>query len=172
MFPSMPTTRFTEFDVPPPGGGLNTVTRAVPAVTRSVIGITAVNCVGETYVVARAAPFHCTTELLTKFVPVTVSVNPGPPATAEVGLKLVIVGIGFRTVKVCGLDIPPPGGGVNTVTVAVPATAMSAAEIAAVTCVAETYVVARAAPFHCTTELEIKFVPVTVSVNCAAPATA
>src|SRR2546425_5533778 len=118
----------------------------------SVAGITALNWVGETNVVARSAPFHRTTELSTKFVPVTVSVNCGPPTTTDGGLRLVIVGIGFKTVKVCGFDVPPPGAGLNTVTCAVPATAMSAGGITAVSCVAETYVVARFAPFQRTTE--------------------
>src|SRR5437867_1269824 len=163
--------KFTELDVPPPGGGLNTVTLAVPAVRRSIAGITAVNCVAETYVVARSCPFHRTTELVTKFVPVTVSVNPGP-TTADCGLRLVIVGTGFRIVKVCGLDVPPPGAGAKTVTVGVPAAAMSVAGIVAVSCVGDTYVVARPAPFHCTTEPATKSVPVTVSVNPPSPATA
>src|SRR2546428_12265582 len=85
QFPSSPTTKLTELDVPPPGGGLNTVTRAIPAMATSVAGIAALNCVAETYVVARSCPFHRTTEPVTKFVPVTVSVNPGPTATACVG---------------------------------------------------------------------------------------
>src|SRR5207302_1878432 len=105
---------------------------------RSVAGITAVNCVGETYVVARSAPFHRTTEVLTKFVPVTVSVNCDPPAVADGGLRLVVVGIGLRIVKVCGFDAAPPGGGVDRVTCAVPAAAMSAGAIPTVSCVGET----------------------------------
>jgi hypothetical protein len=36
-------------------------------------------------------------------------------------------------VKVCALEVPPPGAGFTTVTEAVPAVAMSAAVIAAVT---------------------------------------
>src|SRR5438067_984966 len=55
---SRPTAKPTELDVPPPGGGLKTVTCAVPAVKRSVAGIVALNCVAETKVVARAAPFQ------------------------------------------------------------------------------------------------------------------
>jgi hypothetical protein len=46
---------------------------------------------------------------------------------------------------------------------------MSAAVIAAVSCVAETKVVARLLPFHCTVELETKFDPFTVSVKPAPP---
>ena len=93
------------FDVPPPGAGVNTVTAAVPATPRSAAGIAAVTCVVETNVVARAAPFQRTTELGTKFVPLTVSVRPGPPAAAEAGLSPVVAGIGLDTAIV---TVAPP----------------------------------------------------------------
>ena len=73
-------------DVPPPGEGFTTVTEAVPAAPMSLAKIAAVNCVPLTKVVARALPFHCTVEVATKFVPVTVIVNPVPPApTTPIG---------------------------------------------------------------------------------------
>jgi hypothetical protein len=62
--------------------------------------IAAVNWVEEIYVVVRFEPFHCTTELDTKPVPLTVSVNAAPPATAVLGLRLVVVGTGLVIVKV------------------------------------------------------------------------
>jgi hypothetical protein len=68
--------------------------------------------------------------------------------------------------------VPPPGAGLNTLTDAVPATALSAAGIAAVNRVAETYVVVRSAPFQRTTELDTKLVPFTVNVNALPPAVA
>ena len=83
----------------------------------------------------RFAPFHWTMEPLIKPVPLTVSINAEPPAVAETGLRLVVVGKGLLItliVKVCAFEVPPPGAGVNTVTVAIPAVAMSAASIAAV----------------------------------------
>jgi hypothetical protein len=83
------------FDVPPPGVGLNTVTFAVPAVAMSAAVIAAVNCVALTNVVVRSEPFHRTTDPLTKFVPFTVSGNAKPPAVAEDGLMLVVVGTGL-----------------------------------------------------------------------------
>ncbi len=49
--------------------------------------------------------------MLTKFVPLTVSVNAAPPAVAEFGLKLVIVGEGLLMLKVAAGDEPPPGAG-------------------------------------------------------------
>jgi hypothetical protein len=53
------------------------------------------------------------------------------------------------------------------VTWAVPAAAMSLAGMAAVTCVALTKVVVRAAPFQLTVAPETKLLPLTVSVNAA-----
>src|SRR5258708_7356193 len=70
-----------------------------------------------------------------------------------------------------GIDTPPPGLGLLTVTVAVPATTTSAAEIDAVNCELLTNVVARALPFQFTTEPDTKPVPFTVSVNAALPGT-
>ena len=159
-------------EVPPPGVGLNTVTCAVPADATSAADIAAVSCVAEPNVVVRFAPFHRTTEPATKFVPVTVSVNAAEPAAAEIGVMLVNVGAGLLaavTVNDTCPEVPPPGVGLNTVTCAVPADATSAADIAAVSCVAEPNVVVRFAPFHRTTEPATKFVPVTVSVNAAEP---
>jgi len=86
----------------------------------------------ETKVVGRSLPFQRTTELLTKFVPVMVSVNPPLPVTTVAGLMLLIVGNGFVMVKVAVLDVPPPGAGLKTVTFAVPAVATSLAGMAAV----------------------------------------
>src|SRR5207245_1251786 len=168
--PRAPLTRFMELDVPPPGAGLNTVTRPIPTIRTSVAGITALNCVAETYLVGRVAPFHRTTEPAIKFAPVTVSVNPEVPAIARFGLSDDVVGTGFVIVKVCALDVPPPGAGLNTVTCAVPAVPRSGAAIVAVSWVAGTNVVARFAPFHRTVEPEMKFVPVTISVRPDAPA--
>src|SRR5207247_3518824 len=69
------------FEVPPPDGFI-TVTVAEPAVATSLAPMAALSCVAPTKVVARAAPFHCTVEPATKFVPLTVRVNaPLPAAT-------------------------------------------------------------------------------------------
>jgi hypothetical protein len=149
---------------------VTTVTWAVPAAAMSAAGIAALKRVEEAKVVVRFAPFHCTTESATKPLPLTVSVNAAPPAVRDVGLKLEIVDNGGSLiVKVRALEVPPPGAGLTTVTWAVPAAAMSAAGIAAVNRVEETYVVVRFAPFHWTTELELKPLPLAVSVNAALP---
>ena len=68
------------------------------------------------------------------------------------------------------LEVPPPGPGLATVTLDVPAVATSLAGIAAANCVALTNEVVRALPFHCTVAPLTKFVPLTVRVKFAAPA--
>src|SRR6266850_1178224 len=159
-------------DVPPPGAAVVTVTFAMAAASRSVAGIAAVSWVALANVVVRAAPFHCTVLPLTKPVPVTVSVNAAPLISALLGLRPVSVGAGLFTVNVCAAEVPPPGAGVSTVTLAVAAVAMSAAVIAAVSWVALTKVVVRVVPFQRTVEPLRKLAPFTVKVNASPPANA
>src|SRR4029453_19092787 len=111
------------FEAPPPGDGLKTLMLAAPAVVMSVAGIRAVNCVLLTKFDGRAFPFHLTTEPLTKFEPLTVSMKSEPPTTTAPGLRLVIVGTGLGglTIKVREFDTPPPGAGLKTVTLTGPA---------------------------------------------------
>ena len=79
-------------DAAPPG--FPTVTEAVPAAAMSVAGICAVSWVSLTKVVGvRSAPFQRTVTPLTKLLPFTVSVKPGPPATALLGESVVNVGV-------------------------------------------------------------------------------
>jgi hypothetical protein len=106
--------------------------------------------------------------------PVTVRLKASPPATAVAGLSPVIAGtgLGATIMNVCAVDVPPPGVGLNTVTERVWAVAMSAAVMAAVSCVAETYVVVRLEPFQRTTEVGTKLVPVTVRLKLGPPAVA
>src|SRR5207237_5724910 len=151
---------------------VTTVTEAVPVAAMSAAGIAAVSCVALTKVVVRAAPFHCTVAPFTKPLPVSVSVKPAPPTIALAGDSDVSVGAGLFTANVCAADVPPPGAGVITVTCGVPAVAMSAAGIAAVSLVALTNVVVRATPFHCTVLADTKPLPFTVSVKAAPPAVA
>lgn len=61
-----------------------------------------------TKVVASAEPFHCTCDDWTKPVPVTVRVNAFVVAVAEVGLRVVTVGVGLLIVKVRELEETPP----------------------------------------------------------------
>jgi transcription initiation factor TFIIIB Brf1 subunit/transcription initiation factor TFIIB len=168
----LPIVNVSGLEVPPPGTGVVTVTMALPAVAISAAVTAACKLVLETNVVVRALPFHWIVEEETKLDPVTVSVNAAPPAPAKLGFSDVAVGDGLLSVNVSGLEVPPPGAGVETVTVPVPAVATSAAVMAACKLVVETKVVVRGLPFHWTFEEEMKLLPVTVSVNAAPPAAA
>src|SRR5258708_7171592 len=163
------TVKACAAEVPPPGAGVTTVTCGVPAAATSAAAMAAVSCVGLTKVVVRAAPFHCTLEPLTKLVPVTVSVKAALPADVLVGDSVESVGDGLVTLNVCAAEVPPPGAGVTTVTDAIAAVARSEAGMAAVSWVALTKVVVRAAPFQRTPEALTKLLPFTVSVNAAPP---
>jgi hypothetical protein len=85
----------------------------------------------------------------------------------------VITGVA-EIVNVAGLDVAPPPQelGFTTVIGAVPAVAMSEAGTVAVSCVADTNIVANGLPFQFTVEVETKLVPFTVNVNCTPPAVA
>jgi hypothetical protein len=159
-------------DVPPPGAGFVTVTLNDPAVAISAPVIAAVICEALTKVVAAAVPLKFTTDDELKFEPFTVRVNAVPPAKALVGDSEVIAGNGLFTVNGELADVPPPGAGFVTVTLNVPAVAMSPTVMAAVSCVAFTNVVALAAPLKFTIELETKPVPFTVNENAGPPAVA
>ena len=131
-FGALATLKTTAVEVPPPGVGLITVTLALPAVAMSEARMAAVSCVALTKVVVFALPLNWTTDVETKFVPLTVRVNAAPPAVAPVGDSEVIAGAGLLTVNVAAAEVPPPGAGLVTVTGNDPAVAISAAVIAAV----------------------------------------
>jgi len=65
----------------------------VPAFDMSLAGISAVSLLRLTKVVGRSAPFQRTTESSVKLLPLTVRVKAGPPARAEAGLMLEILGV-------------------------------------------------------------------------------
>src|SRR6266567_3962442 len=162
-------------EVPPPGDGLNTVTWAVPAAAMSAALMDACSCPPLTYVVDRFAPFQFTTDPLTKPLPFTVRVKAAVPAVADEGDSEAIDGVGLLgalMVKPALPEVPPPGDGLNTVTWAVPAAAMSAALMDACSCPPLTYVVDRFAPFQFTTDPLTKPLPFTVRVKAAVPAVA
>jgi len=154
----------TAFDVPP--HGLTTVIEAVPGLAVRAADTVAVSCVEETNDVVRAAPFQFTIEVETKFVPLTVNVNCGSPAEAQVGLSELMVGVAL----IVNVAAPEFVAQVPTVTEAVPGVAMSAAGTVAVSRVEDTNVVASGLPFQFTVEVETKLLPFTVSVNCGPPA--
>ncbi len=61
--------------------------------------------------------------------------KPGLPATTEMGFRQQSEGGGLAIEKRNELEIPPPGDGLNTVTVAVPAKAISLSGMTALNCV-------------------------------------
>ena len=164
--------KLAAFDVPPPGAGLVTVTLKLPAVAMSEARMDAVSCVALTNAVPRALAPKFITEVETKPVPFTVRVKAAPSTNALDGDSEVMVGAGLFTAKLAGFDVPPPGAGLVTVTLKVPALAMSEARMAAVSCVELTKVVARLLPLKLTAAPLTKFVPFTVKVKPTPPAMA
>ena len=77
----------------------------MPALAMSAAVIVAVTPVELPYVVARGDPFQFTTELLRNPVPVTVSVNAGPPWVALDGESDVMAGLGFTAMS-CTVCVP------------------------------------------------------------------
>src|SRR5436309_15107698 len=154
-------------DVPPPGNGVNTVIWVVPAVVMSLEEMAARNSVLLTNVVVRSEPFQRTTDGAAKLAPLTVSVNPAPPAVALLGESEPAVGAGGLIVNVRALDVSPIGKKSNTVTCADPVRATSLAGIAARNSVLLTKVLVRFAPFQRTMDEATTFVPVTVSASPA-----
>jgi len=98
---------------------------AEPAVARSAAGTVAVSEVGEIRVVVNGLPFHWTAEFDANPVPLTVSTKPALPAGTEVGDSEDAVGRGLATVRVAPAELPPPGTGLITVSVCMPAVASS-----------------------------------------------
>lgn len=147
-----------------------TVILMLPALAIRLAGTAAVNCVALTNVVVSAVPFQLTVAPERKLVPFTVRVNADPPSVAEVGLRLVMAGVGMLIGNAVAVDGVPLV--FVTVMLALPPLAISAAGIAAVTCVPLTNVVVCGAPFQFTTAPVRKFVPFTVSVKPLPPAVA
>ena len=126
------TANVCALEVPPPGVGFTTVTLEVPTAATSAARIVAVSVELETKVVTSAEPFQSTTEPDTKSVPLTVRTKSELPAGVELGLSNVVVGAGFKIVKVCAFDVPPPGSGFTTVIEATPPVSLFMAVIVAV----------------------------------------
>ncbi len=80
--------------------------------------------------VVSAVPFHCTTAPVRKLVPFTVKVNAAPPAVADVGLRLVMVGVGAFTGNAAAVEGLPPV--LSAVMLALPTVAIRLAGTAAV----------------------------------------
>lgn len=144
----------------------------MPAVAISVAAIAAVSCAVLINVVTLAVPLNVTTAPLANPDPFTVKVNAAPPEVAPVGASDVMAILELLMVNWRLAEVPPPGAALVTETVAVPAVAMSAAAIAAVSCVALTNVVTLEEPLNLTTDPVTKPVPFIVRVKAAPPAVA
>src|SRR5262249_51238723 len=171
------TLRLTLFDVHTPfvqDAWFAIWTATAPWVTTSVASSAILTCVVESTITVRAWPPIVAVAPAANPAPVAVSVEALLPAVTLGGLRLLMLGVGFTRATVSGraADVPPPGAGVNTVMLGVPAPAISLAGMAAVSCVDETNVVVRPAPLTCTIELFVKFEPVAVRVKAAPPADA
>ncbi len=59
--------------------GFTTASAAGPATAITPTGIDTVICVALTNLAGRVKPFHCSCDVWTKFIPVTVSVKVAPP---------------------------------------------------------------------------------------------
>ncbi len=79
-----------------------------PALTIKLAGTAAVSCVELTNVVVSAVTFQRTMAPARKFVPFTVSVNAAPPMIADVGLRLVIAGVGTLIGSAAAVEALPP----------------------------------------------------------------
>ena len=157
----------------PPAAGFVTVTFTVPAVAISAAGIVATIWVPVTEdgVIAGLDP-KFTVAPLAKLVPVSVNVNAAPPTVVLAGAIEVSVKPEPLIVNDRVPDVPPPEAAFVTVTLAVPAVAISASVIAAVNCDGLTNVVVLAAPLNFTIDVDTKPVPFTVRVKAAPPAVA
>jgi hypothetical protein len=166
------TAKLAAFEVPPPGPGVTTVMLAVEALATSSAGTWAVSDVEELKVVGSGVPFQSIVDELMKLLPVTTSEKVAVPAITLEGEREEIAGTGFTAVmaNVAAPEVPPPGAGVTTVMLAVPAALTSDAGTCATSWVAEPYVVGRATPFQLTTDVPTKPVPSTVSENELEPA--
>lgn len=79
---------------------------------------------------ARAVPLHRTCDAEINPDPFTVRLNAVDPATTLEGDKDAREGAGLGaglSVKLCAAEVPPPGAGVSTVTLATPAAPRSEA---------------------------------------------
>jgi hypothetical protein len=93
-------------EVPPPGALFTAVNDKLPLVATSAVVSATVTCVLLTKDVVRALPFTLITVVVTKPVPVTVTVWAAPPRVTVVGLKDAIVGAGLFTCRFTAVPEP------------------------------------------------------------------
>lgn len=109
---------------------------------------------------------------VTKPPPFTVRVKVGPPAVALAGDNVLVFGSGLSMGRVSGADSPPLTSGSKTVTVRLPAAAISLASIGVLNWLESINVVVLSTEFIRITKPSIKPVPLTTKSKPAPPATA
>lgn len=121
----------TGAEVPPPGDGLKTVKDPLPEFGTDVAStmIVRVVDVDATWVIPVDDPFHRTDDVLLNPVPVSTTVCVCR-AFSVAGATDTRVGIGFSTAIEIVFDVPPPGAGLETVSVAAPAEPRATASMA------------------------------------------
>lgn len=159
--------RVSMLEVPPPGTpfeGVVTEMLAVPCAGISAVGIIIVRRVGLLYTVERAVPLKFTTELVSKFKPITNKIDEVSATTVE-GLMDEMTGERADKGNSTEVEAPPPGSGLNTNTTTVPSLSTSLPRILALNCVELTKVVLCGCPPKYTVAPGTKPVPVTCNVN-------
>jgi hypothetical protein len=102
IFGPVPIVKLTALDV---SVLVSTVTWAVPGVAIRFANTGAVSCVELMTLVAKLAPFHCTTAPDVNPAPFTVSVKAGPPAVALLGSRELTAGV---TLKFTAFEVTAP----------------------------------------------------------------
>lgn len=98
------------------------------------------------YDVGKGVPLKFTTELATKFAPITDRPNGFLPAGRLDGEMDEMIGARADTGNSTDVEAPPPGSGLNTKTTTVPSLSTSLARMLAFNCVEFTNVVFRGCP--------------------------
>lgn len=162
---------------PPPGAGFTTWTVYVPAAAVSPLASWATREEELEKAVGRPVPFTSTTLAESKPLPLTLmAVVVVLPATRLGGVTPLITGLGFTTFSTTEFDMPPPGGvtfcagGFKTAICSSPPAVTSEDWSVTVSCVLETNLVGRFAPFTVATDSLAKFVPTIVTFAPPAPA--
>jgi len=98
------------FEVPPPGPGLTTCTRAIPPALKSP-ELKIITADVSPALVVWGAPFTSTTASDAMPVPEMERLVAAPPAAMVAGLKEVMLGTGLLILNENVLELPPPGDG-------------------------------------------------------------
>ncbi len=123
--------------------GFTTVMFSVAGLAMSFVLICVLKCVLSPKTVVRWIPFTLIAEPLTKFIPTTLSVKAGPPASTLLGFSSVIVGGGVAAVTVSVAELETRLFGFRTVIANVAGNVTSAASSVIVRCELSTKFVTR-----------------------------